>query len=77
MGRTSGHCAGAGAREEVAGTADAALDDTGADVTGATHLVQTVDTLVMKTVKMDEEVWVMTLPEDVTVAVTGQTVVVA
>lgn len=81
MGRTSGHCAGAGAGEEVAGTAAAALDDgaveTGADVTGATHFVQTVDTLVMKMVEMEEEVCVMTLPEDVKVAVTGHTVVVA
>ena len=40
-------------------------------------MVQTVDTLVMKIVEMEEEVWVIVLPEDVTVAVTGQTVVVA
>ena len=77
LGRTSGHWTGAGAGEEVAGTAAAVLDDTGTDVTGATHSVQTVDTLVMNTVEMEDEVCVMTLPEDVTVAVTGQTVVVA
>lgn len=67
----------------MAGTAAAALedtgaaDDTGADATGAMHFVQTVDTLVIKMVDMEEEVCVMTLPEDVKVAVTGQTVVVA
>ena len=77
FGSTSGHGAGAGAGEEVAGTAAAELDDAGTDVTGAAHLVQTVDTLVMKIVEMEEEVWVIVLPEDVTVAVTGQTVVVA
>ena len=66
-----------GADEDKAETGAALLDETGADDTGATHLVQTVDTLVIKTVEMDDEVWVMTLPEDVTVAVTGQTVVVA
>lgn len=66
-----------GATEEEAETGAAELDDTGADDTGATHLVQTVDTLVIKTVEMDDVVCVMTLPDDVSVAVTGQTVVVA
>lgn len=66
-----------GAAEEEAETGAAELDDAGADDTGATHLVQTVDTLVIKTVEMDDVVCVMTLPEDVRVAVIGQTVVVA
>ena len=80
LGRTDGHAAGAGAGagagEEEAETAAAALDD-GVDGTGATHLVQMIDVLVIKIVETDEEICVMTVPEDVMVAVTGQSVVVA
>ena len=52
------------------------LEEAGVDGTGATQLVQTIDVLVIKIVETDVEVCVMTVPEEVIVAVTGQIVVV-
>lgn len=47
------------------------------EVVGATQLVQIVETLVIVTVEMIDEVWVVVSAPDVIVAVTGQSVVVS
>ena len=54
-----------------------AVDEVVDEVIGATHLVQIVETVVIVTVEIVDEVWVVVCAPDVIVAVTGQTVVVS
>lgn len=46
----------------------------GAGVGGATHLVQMVDVMVLKTVETIDPVWMIWLPPEVAVCVTGHVV---